>query len=83
MRGAVPAAASMMGFVSDSSPFVIPESAHQRYLALQRRKRRRVVREALQLGHTVSFDRQTLIEDGWGPKAIARVTDRQMQLPQD
>lgn len=72
----------MMGAVSDSTPFVIPESAHQRYLAQQRRKRRRVVREALQLGHTVSYDRQTLMQDGWGPKVIEKVTDRQLQLPE-
>ncbi|MBW3591655.1 MAG: hypothetical protein KY393_07405 [Actinobacteria bacterium] len=69
--------------MSDSPPFVIPESAHQRYLAQQRRKRRRIVREALHLGHTVPFDRQTLVQDGWGRRAIERVTDRQLQLPEE
>lgn len=73
----------MMGAVSDSTPFVIPESAHQRYLAQQRRKRRRAVREALHLGHSVPYDRQTLVQDGWGPKAIEKVTNRQLQLPEE
>lgn len=69
--------------MSDSTPFVIPESAHQRYLAQKRRQRRRAVREALALGATVPFDRQTLVEDGWGPRTIEKVTDRQMQLPEE
>lgn len=73
----------MMSSVSDSTPLVIPESAHVRYLAQKRRKRRREVREALQLGVTVPYDRRTLSEDGWGPKTIDKVTDRQLELPQD
>jgi hypothetical protein len=64
----------MTGDVVTKSGLVIPESAHLRYLAHQRRRRRQAVRFALNNNETVPYSAEQLQEDGWGVRQIARVT---------
>ena len=56
--------------------FEISEATHQRYLAQARKRRRRIVREALRAGLTVPYPPEQLAADGWGPRQIAKVSKR-------
>lgn len=56
------------------SGFVLPGSAHGRWLEDQKRKRRSEVRSALKIGAKVPYSAEQLAADGWGPRQIKQVT---------
>ena len=62
------------GDITTPGGFVIPAQAHATYLAHQRRRRRQRCKYALSHGETVPFSAKVLVEDGWGPRQITKLT---------
>jgi hypothetical protein len=61
------------GDILTGAGFVIPAEAHKAHLAHARRRRRQRCKYALSHNETVSFSREQLQDDGWGPRQIERL----------
>ena len=61
------------GDIQTKAGFVIPAKTHDRHLAHARRRRRQRCKHALSHNETVSFSREQLEADGWGPRQVDRL----------